>query len=70
MIGSEGKVVTLHPEKQMVVEHDDAMIAAMLDEKMGLLESVDHQTIRLTDKGRYWLDRFSKVNRFKFGHTR
>ncbi len=65
LIGADGKVATIHSADKRVVLHDDAIIGGLLES--GWLESVDHKTVRVTDRGNYWLDKFHKANRLKPG---
>lgn len=61
----DGRVVLVNANDRRITEVDLDVLDQL--EKQGWVESVDTTTIRMTDKGRWWLAKFVKANRFLGG---
>jgi hypothetical protein len=64
-VGSDGLVRVTNTADQRVTILDLAVIDRMKD--LGWIEYPDHQTVQVTEKGRYWSEKFGKANRLRMG---
>lgn len=63
----DGRVVVVCTAEERVTELNLNVLDQL--ESLGWVEYPDERSVRLTDRGRYWLAKFGKANRFRPGRS-